>query len=168
MAINDYSINIWLSNASIIDDKRSNYWKGKKASSRNFRDLWCLVKTVIGKHNTSQTAARNLPDADVCDTFCSEKGWRHKKCNSNCTTADLHHCTIRLSPFCFVSVRFNKLSKIIQAAPAKQCRLDLCPMWLLKDCTDKVMQYIASLFNASLAVGVFPDVFKSSYITPQF
>ena len=40
------------------------------------------------------------------------------------------------------------------------------PTWLLKVCARDLAPFLCRLFNASLLIGVFPDTFKSAYVTP--
>ena len=70
----------------------------------------------------------------------------------------LHHQTVA-----FLSLKqlaSMSVSSVFSVTHAKQCSLDTCPMWLLKDCMDIVMLYLTSLFNAFLVAGLFPDALK--------
>jgi len=49
----------------------------------------------------------------------------------------------------------------------KQCASDPFPTRLLKDNVDLLAPFITTLFNKSVAPGMFPAVFKSAYITPR-
>jgi len=51
--------------------------------------------------------------------------------------------------------------------PDKQCASDPLPTRLLKYTVDLLAPFITTLFNKSLASGMFPAVFKSAYITPR-
>ena len=55
----------------------------------------------------------------------------------------------------------------IHKLPAKQCASDPLPTRLLKDTVDLLAPFITTLFNKSLASGMFQTIFKSAYITPR-
>ena len=66
----------------------------------------------------------------------------------------------------FRPVERDDVIKHIMALPDKQCASDLMPTWLLKVCARDLVPFLCRLFNASLLIGVFPDTFKSAYVTP--
>jgi len=55
---------------------------------------------------------------------------------------------------------------LITSLPNKQCRSDLLPTWLLKECSIELAPFICRLFNASLCSGRVLQSFKSAYIAP--
>jgi len=50
--------------------------------------------------------------------------------------------------------------------PSKGCGPDCIPASVLKHCGPMISEPLCELFNASVHRGIFPDVLKSSYITP--
>jgi len=64
------------------------------------------------------------------------------------------------------SVDLEEVTSLISSLQNKQCRSDLLPTWLLKECTSELVPFIRRFFNASLRSGRVPQSFKSAYITP--
>jgi len=52
--------------------------------------------------------------------------------------------------------------KLIHKAPNKRSRLDPIPTWLLKECSDVLSPFLASLCNTSIQTGVVPVQFKTA------
>jgi len=67
----------------------------------------------------------------------------------------------------FHAVSIADVTTAIHQLPDKQCASDPLPTRLLKDTVDLLAPFITTLFNKSLASGMFPAVFKSAYITPR-
>ena len=70
----------------------------------------------------------------------------------------------QLSDFCPVSL--TQVRKLISSLPAKHCKLDPIPTWLLKEVLDELLPHITKLFNLSLSSGTFPASFKTSLLLP--
>ena len=61
-----------------------------------------------------------------------------------------------------VVTAINKLKNNFSCGP------DGIPSALLKNCYSSLVFPLCELFNTSLSTGIFPDVWKKSYITPIF
>ena len=66
----------------------------------------------------------------------------------------------------FSPVGLDEVLCLINSLPNKQCSLDPIPTWLLKKAAPNLAPFLVKLFNKSLSDGVFPQSFKTSYITP--
>ena len=66
---------------------------------------------------------------------------------------------------------FEKVSQltvkecILISAP-KSCELDPFPSKLIIECLDSILPSLTDLFYSSLASGIFPQCFKSAFVTP--
>ena len=58
------------------------------------------------------------------------------------------------------------IMKLIKDAPNKQSWLDPLPMWLLKNCSDVLSQFLCTLCNTSRRTGVVPALFETAVVTP--
>ena len=65
-----------------------------------------------------------------------------------------------------VRVCLDEVLCLINSLPNKQCSLDPIPTWLLKKAAPNLAPFLVKLFNKSLSDGVFPQSFKTSYVTP--
>ena len=61
---------------------------------------------------------------------------------------------------------FGQFLCLINSLPNKQCSLDPIPTWLLKKAAPNLAPFLVKLFNKSFSDGMFPQSFKTSYITP--
>jgi hypothetical protein len=66
----------------------------------------------------------------------------------------------------FRPVERDDVIKHIMALPDKQCASDPIPTWLFKVCARDLATFLCQFFDASLLMDVFPDTFKSAYVTP--
>jgi len=60
-----------------------------------------------------------------------------------------------------------EITKIIGCSPAKHCSLDPAPTWLVKRALPLLADTNAFMFNASMTVGIFPDVLKNAIVQPR-
>ena len=67
----------------------------------------------------------------------------------------------------FRTLTVTDVTTAIRQLSDKQCASDPFPTRLLKDNVDLLAPFITTLFNKSVASGMFPAVFKSAYITPR-
>ena len=58
------------------------------------------------------------------------------------------------------------LSKIVLASPAKTCKLDPWPTWLLKEHLHVLLPTLTHIVNESLSNGQFPSEMKHALVTP--
>ena len=113
--------------------------------------------------NEHSSPCVTLPSADDFAKFLQKKSTTSGVPGAPSPTFTTVPSTCHLCSF--DSVSEDKLVKIIIAALSKQCYLDRCPNWLLKECANLLSPYLVTIFNISLASIEFPSVFKSSDIT---
>ena len=66
----------------------------------------------------------------------------------------------------FRKVTEEEVRKLILSSPNKQCALDPCPTFLVKECIDQLATPITGIINYSLSEGVFPEPFKKALVSP--
>jgi len=64
-------------------------------------------------------------------------------------------------------VTVAEVEKLISKATNKTCKLDPVPTWLIKKYRSLLSLFVATLFNASLSTGVFPDNCKHAIVIPH-
>jgi len=67
----------------------------------------------------------------------------------------------------FRTLTVTDVTTAIRQLSDKQCASDPFPTRLLKDNVDLLAPFITTLYNKSVASGMFPAVFKYAYITPR-
>jgi hypothetical protein len=60
-----------------------------------------------------------------------------------------------------------EITKIVSRSPSIHCSLDPAPTWLIKRALPLLADTIASMCNASMSAGVFPDALKHAIIQPR-
>ena len=65
-----------------------------------------------------------------------------------------------------VPVTADEVVKILQKSPAKQCKLDPVPTWLVEHATYVLAPVIAAMCNASFQQLAFPCRCKSAIVRP--
>ena len=78
--------------------------------------------------------------------------------------ADVNRCESELSHFYEVSKEY--LWKIVKNLPHKNCKLDVIPNWLLKECFDEISPILLHIINKSIVNGEFPQLLKHAIISP--
>ena len=66
----------------------------------------------------------------------------------------------------FTTIYEDEVRKLISSSPNKSCDLDPCPTSTIKECVDLLAKPIATIINASISQGVFPQYFKQAHVTP--
>jgi len=125
--------------------------------------LWRSIDQLMGREKQAAS-----PDITACDF---QSFFVDKIAAVRASTDGVSNPAFRPSPVDTVlnalkSVDLDKVTSLISSLPNKQCRTDLLPTWLLKECTAELAPFICRLFNASLRSGHVPQSFKSAYITP--
>ena len=59
----------------------------------------------------------------------------------------------------------DAIRKLISSSPNKSCDLDPCPTSIIKECVDLLTKPVATIINASISQGVFPQYFKHAHVT---
>ena len=79
---------------------------------------------------------------------------------------DIKSPTVKSRMTCFELATADGGRKLIINSPSKTYDLDPIPTELLKSCLDVLLVPITQMVNLSLISGVFPDIFKTSHVTP--
>ena len=66
----------------------------------------------------------------------------------------------------FNPATLEEIRKFVFTSSNSQCKLDVIPTDLLKECFDELGPIITTLINYSLAEGCFPSVFKTAHVRP--
>ena len=170
--------NVWLSPPAVVaadaawrterryyrdlcNQKREAFWRMKVNAERSMpRQLWQSIDVLMGRG-----LAPDSPAIDACDLH---RLFDDKIAAVRATTADAPPPVFTPVPSgCSMSV-FHAVSitdVAIHKLPDKQCASDPLPTRLFKDTVELLAPFITTLFNKSLASGMFPTVFKSAYIT---
>jgi len=67
---------------------------------------------------------------------------------------------------CFQRISAVDVIAAVRRLPDKTSVIDPLPVNSLKQVVDELAPYLTELFNRSLALGHFPDMYKDAYITP--
>ena len=66
----------------------------------------------------------------------------------------------------FTALNIDDVINTIMRFPDKQSFCDVLPIPVLKQIAADVAPFLAALYNCSLSNGVFPECYKTAYITP--
>jgi hypothetical protein len=134
------------------------------------RKLWNSINQILHRNETSP-----LPDCSDLTILANKFGSFFKskiekireKFNSNGFTDE--HPKPSNPPQILQSFRKvteEEVRKLISSSPNKQCDLDPCPTYLVKEYLDQLAIPITNIINYSLSEGVFPECFKKALVTP--
>src|SRR5579863_4298412 len=79
-----------------------------------------------------------------------------------------HHPSTTPPPLlsCFTPATTDEVRRTISGSSNSSCALDIISTFLLKSCTDALIEPITTLINLSLSEGIFPSDFKSALVRP--
>ena len=60
----------------------------------------------------------------------------------------------------------DQVKKLNMKSPNKQCASDPIPTWMLKECLDIILPFLAHIVNLSLQTGHFADAWKEALLSP--
>ena len=60
----------------------------------------------------------------------------------------------------------DQVKKLIMKSPNKQCASDPISTWMLKECLDIILPFLAHIVNLSLQTGHFADAWKEALLSP--
>ena len=132
---------------------------------------------IFFKHVNNLTCNRNLPNVMHLDNEIAEKGLDianlfAKKFGSVYTDLDLSSTTIDFNHNdSFSSIIFSKRdieNAIFQLNNCSAPGPDNIHPFFVKSCYRVFVPYLTKLFNFSIRCGIFPDIWKKSFITPLF
>jgi len=156
-----------------VENAKCIYYKEKvRKCDGNQRKLYNLVKEISGEsmenplppHDEMQTLVNGF------STFFMQK---IDKIRNQIDTLTINTTpppvTTSIPPpqlASFRQVSEAELSKLLRIMANKQCTLDPCPTYLVKECQNELLPCITRLINASLNDGVFPDEWKRAVVKP--
>jgi len=146
----------------LFRQKATDYWSTAIADSLSDpRRLWQKIDRVIKPPTTI-----HIPHS--ADDFASHFVGKVDKIRAS-TASSADHLVIRsrspetvLSSFHLVTA--EDACRLISRAPCKHCDLDPAPTWLIKRAADVLAPVVASICNASLQSGLFPDSQKRALV----
>ena len=154
-----------------LHTKAKNQWYSDliDENQSNPKKLWNAIGTIL--HRTTSSV---LPDcstvqalANSFSEFFSDKISRIMLNFNSVNSIDETKPPKTPTTFSlFHQVTETEVKKIIKASPNKQCGLDPCPTWLVKECMDILIKPITSIVNFSLSEGFFPHEFKQAHVSP--
>jgi Reverse transcriptase (RNA-dependent DNA polymerase) len=149
---------------ALVRQKRSDFWRNPiESQRRNPRHMWESIDKLMGRGRLKTPSDLT---ADDLNHFFVDKVARVRDFTDGAPDP-VHRKASNDGAFgSFRSVERDDAIKNILALPDKQCASDPMPTWLLKVCACDMAPFLCRLFNASLFMGVFPDTFKSAYVTP--
>ena len=156
-----------------IEKEKCLYYKEKvRHCEGDQRKLYNVVKEISG-----DTSDNPLPHHDDLQTlvngfseFFMEKidNIRQQIDGITLTTISLPMAMSSPPPqlASFHTVTEADVSKIMNLMASKQCTLDPCPTYLVKECNKELLPYITHLINMSLECGQFPEIWKRAVVKP--
>ena len=128
----------------------------------NSRELWRDLDRVMGK-TTSVNEYVHTTD-NFADFFASKiAAIRLETANA---PPPVYAATPPAVLSGFADVHVSHVVELIASAPCKNCEVDPLPTWLLKQCSNILAPYLASLFNLSLNTAIFPSGMKRAIVVP--
>ena len=144
--------------------KREAFWMSKVESEQsNPRLLWRSLNSLFGRGQPIQT------DKYTATDFLNFFNTKLEHARTVTSTADpptfsLVSSDCQLSQFTQVSS--HDVARAIRSLSDKQSTCDPIPTCFLKECSDLLAPFISFLFNKSLTLGLVPERWKVSRITP--
>ena len=164
------------STASLIKQKRKIYNHDEiKSCKGDSKKLYSKINLLLGKNS------KVLPDtnddkalAENFKTFFTEKiqnirnsiGQNQNQIGPNQADdiSNIIQCKSSLSQFHEISK--EDLWKFVKNLPHKNCKLDIIPNWLIKECFDELSPILLYIINKSIVLGEFPQPLKHAIISP--
>jgi hypothetical protein len=117
-----------------------------------------------------QSYHREISDAISVNEFCH---YHNDKVDAVCQSTEGSPELVFsiIPPGCSLFERFaasspEVVTALIRWLPDKQSFCDVLPVPVWKQVTAEIAPFLASFYNRSMSTGVFPDQYKTAYITP--
>ena len=143
--------------------KRVNFWRDRIERERGSgRELLTSINAVMSR---GRVVTNSSPNAEQLLQFFTTK------LNDVRASSAAYGSLPPPTPYSgtplvsFSPVGLDEVLCLINSLPNKQCSLDPILTWLLKKAAPYLAPFLVKLFNKSLSDGVFPQSFKTSYIT---
>ena len=149
---------------SMLRRKREAFWISKvETEQSNPRQLWRSLNSLFGRGQLLQT------DRYTATDFLDFFNTKLEHARSITATADPPTFS-DVSSDCqfsqFTPVSLHDVARAIRSLPDKQSICDALPTRFLKECSDLLVPFISFLFNKSLSLGLVPERWKVSRVTP--
>ena len=144
--------------------KRVNFWRDRIERERGSgRELWSSINEVLSRGRVVTNSSLNAEQLlHLFTTKLNNVGASTAACGTLPSPTPYSGTPL----VGFSPVGLNEVLCLINSLPNNQCSLDPIPTWLLKKTAPNLAPFLVKLFNKSLSDGVFPQTFKTSYITP--
>ena len=165
---------------TLIRRVKRKYYASKFNNTRgDASGMWKEVNSLSGRRTNKQTVSeievdgiRILDRAEIVSRFGVFFSGVAERLNSSIPNVDVSPLQYMPEPSwnsMFASPATDvEVSKIISQLPNKLSGLNIVPAFIYKLCRSLICDVIASLFNESVILGVFPDCMKMARITPVF
>ena len=134
------------------------------------RNLWQSINRIL--HRSQSSPLPNFSDCTSLSnrfgTFFQEKITKIREIldTKDCSGEQVKpHYTPPNFPK-FTPISEDAARKLISSSPNKSCDLDPCPTSIIKECVDLLAKPLATIINASISQGVYPQYFKRAHVTP--
>ena len=157
---------------SLMKMKRKKFTQASiEKAEGNSKKLYSQINSLLGKGD------KILPDthsdehlAENFKTFFTKKIENIRKDIENdqiqsaetVNTASETTCELNT----FKELSKDDLRKLLFGLPNKSSKLDILPIWLLKDCFNELVPILMFIVNMSIANGEFPQSLKHAIVTP--
>ena len=158
--------------------KKSHYAGLVDDSAGNQKQLFQIVKGLLGHNNTSTVLPKHDDPLELANRFANFFINRVKLLTLNLGTVSgnsNHHLSqpvTELKSECrldaFTPTTVDEIDEIIRTSPSSTCCLDPIPTKIFKhpDITQVLLPHITEMFNHSLRYGVVPTQFKEAVVKP--
>jgi hypothetical protein len=149
----------------LLNQKRSSYWQSKIEAERTSpKRLWSSIDTLLGRGRLPSSSAISV---DEFSRYFNEKVAsvrRSTEGSPDPVYAEVPSGCSLLNQF--AAVNHDDVITCIARLPDKQSSCDVLPSSVLKRVAAEVSPFLTYLFNRSFSTGVFPNRYKTAYITP--
>ena len=160
-------------NSLIVETKRKSLNEKVNDSKGNSKQLFNVLNGLMKTDSSKKSLPAHRDGLELAERFNNYFIEKIATIRSNmddtiCLNNDESDCMpstlCSLTEFDQASV--EEVTELIKKAPNKQCKLDVIPTWLLKECVNQVAPAITSIANRSIQHADIPNCFKEALITP--
>ena len=154
-----------------VEKAKSDYYTTKvEECGSNQRKLYQVIHELAGeKTENPLPSLTNLEQvAGFSEFFCKKiEGIRQDIDNTDAgPPPTTNRASVGVSLSSFKPLTEEEVAKIIQQSPSKQCVLDPCPTYLVKQYLNDLLPFITITINSSLESATFPESWKCAIVKP--